>query len=50
MRVTHCIPSKNYTTLGFPGNPFEYFFLDDHFNAQYQGDLRLGKVFGFFVF
>jgi putative ABC transport system permease protein len=32
----------------FPGNPFEYFFLDDHFNTQYQGDLRLGKVFGLF--
>ena len=33
----------------FPGNPFEYFFLDDHFNRQYQADLRFGKVFGFFA-
>ncbi len=33
----------------FPGNPFEYFFLDDHFNNQYQADLRFGKVFGFFA-
>jgi putative ABC transport system permease protein len=32
----------------FPGNPFEYFFLDDYFNKQYQGDLLVGKVFGLF--
>lgn len=33
----------------FPGNPFEYFFLNDHFNKQYQADLQFGKVFGFFA-
>ena len=38
---------KIYTS-SFPGNPFDYKFLDDHFNAQYQGDVRLGKVFGVF--
>lgn len=32
----------------FVGNPFEYFFLDEFFNRQYQGDQRLGKVFGLF--
>lgn len=32
----------------FPGNPFEYFFLDDYFNKQYKADLRVGKVFGLF--
>jgi putative ABC transport system permease protein len=32
----------------FPGNPFEYFFLDDYFNKQYQADQRIGKVFGLF--
>lgn len=32
----------------FPGNPFQYFFLDEHFNSQYKGDVRLGKVFGLF--
>ena len=36
-----------YTTT-FPGNPFDYAFLDDHFNAQYKGDVRLGKIFGLF--
>jgi putative ABC transport system permease protein len=33
----------------FPGNPFEYFFLDDHFDAQYQADRRFGQVFGLFT-
>ncbi len=32
----------------FPGNPFEYFFLDDYFNQQYQSDKRLGNVFALF--
>jgi putative ABC transport system permease protein len=32
----------------FPGNQFEYFFLDDHFNRQYSTDQRFGKVFGLF--
>jgi putative ABC transport system permease protein len=29
----------------FPGNPFEYFFLDEYFNAQYQAEEQFGKVF-----
>ncbi|MEP6605457.1 MAG: ABC transporter permease [Nitrosospira sp.] len=33
----------------FPGNTFEYFFLDDHFNDQYKGDQRFGQVFGLFT-
>ncbi|TLV01017.1 ABC transporter permease [Dyadobacter luticola] len=32
----------------FPGNPFEYFFLDEYFNRQYQADSRLANVFGLF--
>jgi putative ABC transport system permease protein len=32
----------------FPGNPFSYFFLDDHYNKQYQADQQFGKVFGLF--
>jgi putative ABC transport system permease protein len=38
---------KLYITT-FPGNPFDYAFLDDRFNAQYKEDLRLGKIFGLF--
>ncbi|MGC3946131.1 MAG: hypothetical protein QM762_16705 [Chryseolinea sp.] len=32
----------------FPGNPFSYFFLDDHYNKQYKADQQFGKVFGIF--
>lgn len=32
----------------FPGNPFDYFFLDDHFNQQYASDQRFGKIFTLF--
>lgn len=32
----------------FPGNPMEYFFLDDHFAEQYRADQQFGKVFGVF--
>ena len=31
-----------------PDNPFDYFFLDDHFNMQYSRDLQFGKVFAIF--
>src|SRR5688572_13878396 len=33
----------------FPGNPFEYFFLDDYFNSQYQNERRFGKLFTSFA-
>ncbi|SDK86024.1 putative ABC transport system permease protein [Catalinimonas alkaloidigena] len=33
----------------FPGNPFDYFFLDDYFDAQYRADQRFGWVFGVFT-
>lgn len=29
----------------FHQNPFDYFFLEDYFNAQYKNDEQLGKVF-----
>ncbi|MEM9673598.1 MAG: ABC transporter permease [Bacteroidota bacterium] len=32
----------------FPGNPMEYFFLDDFFNRQYQQDQRFGQIFSIF--
>lgn len=32
----------------FPGNLFEYFFLDDFFDKQYAADQQFGKVFGLF--
>jgi putative ABC transport system permease protein len=33
----------------FPGNMFDYFFLDEHFNQQYKDDLLFGRVFGLFA-
>jgi putative ABC transport system permease protein len=34
----------------FPGNPFEYFFLEDYYNEQYYNEVRFGRVFGLFAF
>jgi putative ABC transport system permease protein len=34
----------------FPNDQFDYFFLDQHFNKQYQADKRFGQVFGIFTF
>lgn len=35
-------------SAAFPGNPFDYFFLDDYFNVQYNDDVRFGKVLNVF--
>ncbi len=29
----------------FPGNPFEYFFVDDNYNRQYQTEQQYGQIF-----
>ena len=39
---------KEKWSASFPGNPFDYFFLDDHYNKQYQADLQFGKIAGLF--
>jgi len=33
----------------FPGNLFDYYFLDEKFNAQYSNDQLFGKVFSLFA-
>jgi putative ABC transport system permease protein len=33
----------------FPGDQFDYFFLDQHFNEQYKADQHFGQVFGIFT-
>jgi len=33
----------------FPGNPFDYFFLDDYFNQQYKNERRFGELFTTFA-
>jgi len=32
-----------------PGRPFQYFFLDQSFNEQYQNDIRFGEIFSIFA-
>lgn len=34
----------------FPGNPFDYFFLDQQYNNQYKADQQFGEVFTMFSF
>ncbi|HEV2480486.1 MAG TPA: ABC transporter permease [Puia sp.] len=36
-------------TTAFPGNPFEYRFLDEYFNRQYTNDHRFGELFSVFA-
>jgi len=33
----------------FPGNPLDYFFLDQFFNRQYEKDRQFGNVFSLFT-
>ncbi len=34
----------------FPGNPFEYNFLDEFFDRQYKADIQTEQIFGLFTF
>jgi putative ABC transport system permease protein len=33
----------------FPGNPVDYFFLDQFFNRQYESDRQFGQIFSLFT-
>jgi putative ABC transport system permease protein len=33
----------------FPGNPFDYFFLSDHYNQQYRAENQFRTIFGLFA-
>ncbi len=39
---------KLYTEF-FPGNPFEFVFVEDYYEEQYRGDNMFGTVFGIFA-
>ncbi|NND32705.1 MAG: FtsX-like permease family protein [Saprospiraceae bacterium] len=39
---------KTWTSI-FTDNPFQYFFFDEQYNAQYEADKRLGKIIGTFA-
>jgi len=40
---------KTIYTKYFPGNLYDYYFLDDKFNEQYKNDQLFGKAFGIFA-
>jgi putative ABC transport system permease protein len=40
---------RDFTKI-FPGNPFEYSFLDEFFDRQYRSDTKAAEVFGVFTF
>jgi putative ABC transport system permease protein len=33
----------------FPGNPFDYFFLSDHYDNQYHAEIQFRTIFGLFA-
>ncbi|MDV3307371.1 MAG: ABC transporter permease, partial [Cyclobacteriaceae bacterium] len=35
---------KETWSSAFPGNPFDYFFLDEHYNDQYKADQQFGRI------
>jgi putative ABC transport system permease protein len=41
---------KTCFTEMFPGNPFEYNFLDEFFNRQYKTDIKTTEILGMFTF
>lgn len=40
---------KESWNKAFPGNPFEFFFLDDYFNKQYENERKFGSLFTVFA-
>jgi putative ABC transport system permease protein len=49
IRETLAAVEKQWKAV-YPGNPFEYFFLDDAFNQQYEADRQLASTVGLFAF
>jgi putative ABC transport system permease protein len=39
---------ENIWNKTFPGNTFDYFFLDQQYNEQYKADVQFGRVFMLF--
>lgn len=40
---------RNAYLTAFPGNPFDYFFLDDYFGRQYRNEQQFGLLFTTFA-
>ena len=43
------VATKRIWDRYYPGDPFEYFFLDENFDRQYTENQRFGEVFGLFA-
>lgn len=39
---------ENAYKQAYPNDPFDYYFIDDYFDAQYESDVRFGKLFSIF--
>ncbi len=39
---------ESHWTQAYTNKPFEYYFLDDHYNEQYKSEVRFGSIFGLF--
>ncbi|MEQ9297649.1 MAG: ABC transporter permease [Cyclobacteriaceae bacterium] len=40
---------EGHWTQAYTNKPFEYYFLDDHYNEQYKSEVRFGSIFGLFA-
>lgn len=49
LTATLAAVEATYTDI-FPGNPFDYSFMDQNFEAQYVQEKRFGQLFGLFSF
>lgn len=49
MRSTIASVQSIYNEI-FPGNPFNFFFLEEEFEKQYTSDRHFGQLFGIFSF
>jgi putative ABC transport system permease protein len=40
---------ESHWTQAYTNKPFQYYFLDDHYNEQYKSEVRFGSIFGLFA-
>ncbi len=39
---------ESHWSQAYANKPFNYYFLDDHYNEQYKSEVRFGSIFGLF--
>lgn len=40
---------EDHWRQAYTNKPFQYYFLDDHYNEQYKSEVRFGSIFGLFA-